>query len=137
MTTGIDIANRKNFYKWSTSQATQQSYDVVMQVPLPSDFSAWASTTPLTIDTYSTDIVNGTVFLELRDSTNSVETNVNFASVTPSSTSTWQTKTSGTVSGTYTAGDYVTIRVRMYSTNTVPANGVRIGNITLNYLSKW
>jgi len=55
-------------------------------------------------------------------------------SITPSVINTWETKSPGTISGTYTTGDYLTIRIRMQS----PLNGdTRIGNIYMDYLSKF
>ncbi len=55
LTSSVDLTNRKNFYKWTTTQVTSQSYDVVVQVPIPSDYSAWASTTPITVDVLAND----------------------------------------------------------------------------------
>jgi hypothetical protein len=132
MTGGVNVTNRMNYYKWTTTQGTNQNYDVVLQVPIPADFDAWASTTPINISTYSSDLTNGTVTFELRDSTNAVIQN--FVSVTPTATTTWQTKNPGTVTGTYTAGDYLTIRIRMQSPN---AGDVRIGNLYMDYRSKF
>lgn len=134
MTSKLDLTNRRNYYKWTTTSGTAQSYDVVVQVPIPSDFSAWASTTPITIDTYTSNTTTGTVTVEARDTTGAVVTGINFASVTPTATSTWQSKSAGTISGTYTAGGYMTLRIRMAS----PTSGdVRISNIKMDYLSKW
>ncbi|TAH32970.1 hypothetical protein EYC58_02335 [Candidatus Saccharibacteria bacterium] len=133
MTSSVDLTNRMNYYKWTTSQGSNQSYDVVVQVPLPTDFDGWASN-PLSISAYTSNTTNGTITLEARDSSNTVQ--CNFVSVTPGSTSTWATNSSACTlsSGTYTAGDTMTLRIRMQS----PASGdVRIGNINLSYLSKY
>lgn len=134
MTSSLDLTNRMNYYKWTTSQASNQSYDVVVQVPIPTDFDGWASSNPLAISTYTSNTTNGTITLEARDSSNAVQ--CNFVSVTPGSTSTWTTNTSACTlsSGTYTAGDYLTFRIRMQSPN---GGDVRIGNINLSYLSKY
>lgn len=134
MTSSIDLTNRMNYYKWTTSQASNQSYDVVVQVPIPTDFDGWASSNPLAISTYTSNTTNGTITFEARDSSNAVQ--CNFVSVTPGSTSTWTTNTSACTlsSGTYTAGDYLTFRIRMQSPN---GGDVRIGNINLSYLSKY
>lgn len=134
MTSSIDLTNRMNYYKWTTSQGTNQSYDVVVQVPLPTDFDGWASSNPLSITTYTSNTTNGTITLETRDSGGTVR--CNFVSVTPGSTSTWATNNSACTlnTGTYTAGDYMTLRIRMQS----PTSGdVRVGNINLSYLSKY
>ena len=133
MTSGIDVTNRMNYYKWTTTQGTNQTYDIAVQVPIPTDFSAWSSSTPLSITAYTTNTTNGTVRLEARSSTNVVEAGCNFVDVTPGSVSTWATNTAScSLTGTYTAGDYMTLRIRLQS----PTSGdVRVGNITLNYLS--
>lgn len=134
MTSKFDLTTRRNYYKWTTTSATAQSYDVVVQVPIPSDFSAWASTTPITVDTYTANTSTGPITLEARDTAGAVVTGMNFGSITPSAATTWQSVSAGAISGTYTPGGYMTLRLRMTS----PTNGdTRIGNITLNYLTKW
>ncbi len=134
MTSSVDLTNRMNYYKWTTTQGSNQSYDVVVQVPIPNDFDGWDGSTPLSISTYTSNTSNGTITLEARDSTGTVR--CNFVSVTPGSTGTWNTNSSACTlsSGTYTPGDYLTLRVRMQSPN---GGDVRIGNINLNYLSKY
>ena len=88
----------------------------------------------MAISTYTTNTTNGTVTLEARDSSNTVQ--CNFVSVTPGSTSTWATNNTACTlaAGTYTAGDYMTLRIRMQSGT---SGDTRIGNIVLNYLSKY
>ena len=132
MVSGFDLTNLTNYYKWTTAQATNQCYDVVVRVPVPSDWAAWNGAP--TVATYSSDLTNGLVNLEVRDSGGTLETNNNYASVTPTATTTWQTKSGGTLTGSYTAGGVMTMRIRMKS----PQNGdVRLGNITLNYFSNY
>ena len=134
MTSSVDLTNRMNYYKWTTSQGTNQNYDIVVQIPLPTDFDGWASSNPLSVATYTSNTTNGTITLEARDSSGTVQ--CNFVSVTPGSTSTWATNNSACTlsSGTYTAGDYITLRLRMQSPN---SGDVRVGNINLSYLSKY
>ena len=125
----------ENYYKWTTTQVAAQDYDIVVQVPLPSDFSSWASNTPLTIDVYSSTTSANTIKAYLFDS--SAGTPYNGVDITPTSTSTWQQKTPAgdMVTGfTYTAGNYITIKLRL----TAPTNGdIRVGNITLDYKAKF
>lgn len=134
MTSSVDLTNRMNYYKWTTAQGSNQNYDVVVQIPIPTDFDGWSGSNPLSISTYTSNTTNGTITLEARDSSNGVQ--CNFVSVTPGSTGTWATNNSACTlsSGTYTAGDYMTLRMRMQSPN---GGDVRIGNINLNYLSKY
>lgn len=134
MTSSVDLTNRMNYYKWTSSQGTSQSYDVVVQVPLPADFDGWASSNPLSIATFSDDTSKSTLTVEARDSTNTVR--CNFVSITPGSNSTWSANNSACTlnTGTYTAGDFVTLRIRMSAQNDSFA---RLGNINLSYLSKY
>ncbi|MGB4759263.1 MAG: hypothetical protein WBP26_04330 [Candidatus Saccharimonadales bacterium] len=133
LTAGLDLSNRKNYYNWTSASGSAQCYNVVVQVPVPSDFSAWASTTPLKVNAHTSHTSNGTANIELRDTTGNVI--YNYVSVTPGSTNTWTETTIGTsISGTYTPGDYMTLRLRVSSLNNA---NLRIGTVTLDYLSKW
>ena len=131
MTSGADTSSaRMNYYNWTTSQATAQNYDIVTQVSIPSGFSAWASTTPLTASVWADDTTANNIQIKITDSANS---STSFTDITPGSTSTWTTKTpSSLFGGTFTAQDYLTITIRV----TAPTGkNVRIGNIYLDYLS--
>lgn len=135
MTSGYDNTSsaRMNYYNWTTTQGTNQDYDIVVQVPLPTDFDGWASN-PLAITGYTTNTTNGTITLEARDSADAQI--CNFVAVTPGSTNTWATNTTACTlgSGTYTAGDYITLRIRLQA----PTSGnTRVGNIVLTYNSKF
>jgi hypothetical protein len=133
MTSGYDQTNRMNYYKWTTTQVSNQTYDVVVQVALPKDFDAW-NTSPIQLTTYTSDTTNGTITVQVIKSNGSADSNFSsFQSATPGSTSTWATTTFSTLdSSNYTAGDYITIRIRMQS----PTSGdIRIGNLVLNYLA--
>lgn len=136
MTSSVDLTNRMNYYKWTTNQSTNQSYDVVVQIPLPTDFDGWANSNPLSISTYTSDTTNGTITLEARDSSNAVQCAFATSSLTPTTTNTWTTNNTACTlnSGTYTAGNYITLRLRMQSPN---SGDVRLGNINLSYLSKF
>ncbi len=131
MVSSLDLTNRMNFYRWSASPATSQTYDIVTQVPIPQDFSAWAASNPLTITSRTSHTTDGVMTIELRDSSGTVR--CNFTSLTMGSTNSWITNNPTCLSaGTYTPGDYLTIRLRMSSKNSAQ---VDVGNIVLNYLS--
>jgi hypothetical protein len=134
MTTKLDLSTRRNYYKWTTSQGAAQSYDVIVQVPIPRDFSAWASTTPITVDTYTTDTTNGTITIQALDTGGTIVSGMNFSSITPTATTAWQSRSPGTISGTFTPGGLMLLRIRMAS----PTSGdVRISTIKMDYLTKW
>jgi hypothetical protein len=137
MTSGLDGTQHENYYNWTSGQASAQCYDVVVSVPVPSDWSAW-NTTPLSIQAYSTSTSNGTIQAKVLDTTNTAESGSGYTSnecsVTPGSASTWATSTSCTLNGTYTANGTMTLILRMSS---LSSSNVRLGNITLNYLSSY
>jgi hypothetical protein len=134
MTSKLDLTNRRTYYKWTTTQAGVQTYDVVIQVPIPNDFSAWASTTPINVDAYTSNTGTGPILIEARDTSGSLVTGINFTAITPTVANTWQAQSAGTISGTFTPGGYMTLRIRMY---TAPGGDTRISNIKMDYLSKW
>ena len=138
MTSNYDVLNRMNYYNWTTSQGSDQSYDIVTQVPLPKDFAAWDSTTPVSVTGWTSNTTSGTILMEVRDSAGAVK--CNFVAVTPGSASTWSTNTTACTyalltasTPTYTPGDYITIRIRLQAPT--GGNNTRVGNIKLNYLS--
>lgn len=125
----------QNYYQWLSSQASAQCYDLVVQVPIPADFSAWSSTTPIAINTYSSNTTNGTIALQAIAGNGTTESNCNYVGTTPASASTW-TASGGscTLAGSYSAGDTMTLRIRVTSSNSA---NVRVGNISLSYKSSF
>lgn len=131
MVSTLDLTNRMNFYRWSATPASAQTYDIVTQVPIPQDFSAWAASNPLSITSRTNHTTDGAITLELRDSSGTER--CSFTSLTMGSANSWITNTPSCLSsGTYTPGDYLTMRLRMSSKNNAQ---VDVGNIVLNYLS--
>ena len=124
-----------NFYKW-VSNAAAQCYDVVVRVPLPSDFNGWSSNTPLSISTYTTNTSTGLVNVDVKDTANAAVTGCAYAAATPGSTSTWSTTGSNCnmSTGTYAANGSITLRIRMTG---AASSDVRIDGIALSYNSKF
>jgi hypothetical protein len=120
-----------NYYNWMSSSASAQCYDVVVQVAIPSDFDAWSGSPSIQMKKDST----GTAAYALQIIPSS-GTDANYSSyVSPGTLSTsWGNMATSGLSGTYTAGDYMTIKVRMTSTS---GANVELGNITLTYYSKY
>jgi len=125
------VTNRTNYYKWTTTQGTNQSYDVVVQVPIPKDYSAWSGSNPLCINAYTSDTTNGTITGQVIRSDGTTDSNYSsFHAFTPGSTTTWANSCYALNSSGYTAGDYLTIRIRIQSPN---GGDVRIGNVYMDY----
>jgi hypothetical protein len=134
MTSGFDNTNYMNYYRWNGGLAAQ-CYDVIVRVPLPADFNGWASSTPLSIRTYSNNLTTSTVTVDARDTANVAETGCAYVGATPASTNTWTAMGgSCTLAGTYTANGTMTLRIRMTGDL---GSDVRISTITLNYKSKF
>jgi len=134
MTAGYDSTQTENYYQWTTTQTANQAYDIAISIPIPNDFSSWASTTPITVDVNTSNTTNGTVTAKLYDTTKTIVTAWNTCSLTPGSASTWTTVTGCTVTGTYSnAGNkYLTLIIQLQA----PTSGTtEIGNINLSYNS--
>jgi hypothetical protein len=136
MIAGFDSTQRESYYQWTTAQSANQVYDVVVQLPLPSDFISWASTTPITVDVKTSDITNGITTAKLTDTTGTLETNWNTCSLTPSNNS-WNTMTGCTVSGTYNANGIITLRLILQAPPNAGSSETEIGNISLTYNSAY
>ncbi len=137
--TGFMLSNydgTRNYYEWSTNEATPQDYDIVVQIPLPSDFDAFATSTPITIDRWSSNNATGTITALLKDTANANATNWNTCSQTPGSSSTWTT-TAGCIvtGGTFAADGVMTLRLNVRAA--ASGGTTRIGNIKITYLSKF
>ncbi|MGH7233853.1 MAG: hypothetical protein ACREF7_00190, partial [Candidatus Saccharimonadales bacterium] len=115
-----------NYYKWAGSSGTSQCYDVVVRVPIPAGFTSWSAAP--TISGYSSD---GTAALhvDVRDTTGTLDGSA-YQSVTGLGTATWTTVNLGSLSGTYTAGGVMTLRIRMSATS---SDYIELGAITLSY----
>lgn len=125
----------RNFYKWSNSEVSVQDYDVWIRVPLPADFSAMAATPTLSLDTYTSSTATGVVAVTVYDTSGTADCTA--ASFTPSSSTTWETKTQTTCldTGTYVANGVMTIAIKV----TAPASGgeTRIGDLYFDYLARF
>ena len=122
----------ESYYNWTTSQGTNETYDVVVRVPLPSDWSGWNGTYPISIDTRASTTSGSTVSAFLFDTNGSAESSWNSCSVTVNTVWTKINPSCG-LSGNYAADGIMTLRLRLASTG----NNTQLGNIYLKYNSKW
>ncbi|MEI7758991.1 MAG: hypothetical protein WCJ05_02310, partial [bacterium] len=133
----INSSYGENYYQWTNSQSTAQGYDVVVRIPLPSDFSSFNTTTPFSINTKGSSGANVTGFLWDTGSTTS-ETSWSFTGSGGCSiavTTSWVKNTGCTVTGTNTADGIMTLRLRMVAA--ASGGTVQLGSISIKYLSKW
>jgi hypothetical protein len=127
----------RNYYKWTNTQGTAQDYDIWVTVPLPADFSAMAATPTLSIDTYSSDLTNGTVLVTVYDTNNSARC-TDQAFTPTGSTNTWESITSTAcldAGGTYAANGVIKIKIHMTAAATT--GDTRVSTIYFDYLAKF
>lgn len=128
MTSAYDSTNRMNYYNWTSSQTSAQCYDVVVQIPIPSDFASWNGVPDVEMRTNGTGTAAWAVMPY--DTTGAADSSTSGTLTT----TTWANEGSSALDGTYTAGGYMTIKIRMSSTS---GAAVELGNITLKYNSKF
>ena len=130
MTSGYDLTNRMNYYNWTAALGSAQCYDVVVQVPIPADFSgSWSGNPDIEMQKDSTG--TAAYAIQITPSSGS-DANYGSFAVHNTLTTSWSNMANNPLSGTYTAGDYLTIKVRLTSTS---GANVKLGNIKLQYLS--
>jgi hypothetical protein len=132
VTSGFDSTTRMNYYNWTATGTTTQCYDVVVQVQIPKDWSSWDGSDPLNIQTKSSGTSNTAVSFQILNASGTADTNYNYGSFSQSTS--WSDSASSSFSGTYAAGDVITIKIRMSAKNSA---NLQIGTITLNYNSKY
>ena len=136
----------KNYYQWSSTEASAQDYTIAVRVTLPQDFDAWqtgtcpGSTCAMEI-AYQTGVAGTTnnnvaVWVNNAESTPATNICAMFGSYT-SWTSFGCTSTNlATSPGITTAGATASILIRLQANNTGSALA-RVGDITLRYYAKF
>jgi hypothetical protein len=134
MTSGYDATNKRNYYNWISTQASNQCYDVVVQVPIPSDWQNWTSTPSINFLGDSTTNASGAV--DIIGGDGSQEGSAYGTALTVSSANSWlSTNLPSLTNGKYTAGSTrMTIRIRMVAKNSA---NFRISTITIPYTSAY
>lgn len=131
MTSGYLSTARMNYYNWTSTQSTAQCYDVVVQVPVPSDFASWNGAPNIQMK----DDGNGTAAYAIDVIDSNGTTDANYFYTAPGTIGTsWGNMATSSFNGTYTAGKYFTIKIRLSSAS---GANVMLGNITLTYNSQF
>nr|MBI5455553.1 hypothetical protein [Candidatus Levybacteria bacterium] len=133
-------ANFRTYYEWSSTQVSLNDYVVAVRVTLPADFGAWNGSTSMQISYNTESSVASTnkldVFIYNPSTSTSVPVVYRQANVSTSWTTLNIANTDLEDSPAWnTAGQTATIYLKMYASGTV--NKTRVGDITLNYLSKF
>ena len=132
MTSGLDLSASQNYYNWTSTLATLQCYDVVVQVPIPAEWNGWTAAPVYNVK--SSVLVSATMNAEIRDSSGAIDVNNNYINITPGTAATWTAVSGGSLAGTYTAGGNMTLRIRMSAKSSALAN---LGSISIGYYSKY
>ncbi len=127
----------KNYYTWTTTQATAQDYTVMVRVTLPTDFDSW-DTNALAV-AYRTGVsgtTNNSVSLLVNNVSNSPGTPM--CSVSEAASTSWANATCGSssLSNWNTTNKTAVLRIKVKATNTSNAMA-QLGDITLQYKSKF
>jgi hypothetical protein len=125
-----DAANLRNFYLWTSSKTTLQDYDVILRVPLSSDFTGWVDN-PLRV-AYRSTSANAT---DNRLDFTVFDTSGNAVTLSGSTTSlkstTWATTQVEFASGaTWTAGQEFVIKFKLSAKD---AYQMHLGGFKLQY----
>ncbi len=130
----------RNYYNWTTTQATAQDYDLYVRIPVPRDFAAFNSSGNSNIVVcyyvWTDDTTSSVVTAQLYDTASA---SAGTFTATPTANSTWQQKCSTTQynnggSGTFTVNGDTYITVDMHFAAGTNKN-TRISAFTIDYLS--
>jgi hypothetical protein len=130
----FDETNVENYYRWTTTKAALQDYDVKVRIQVPLDFSSW-DTTPIEFK-YRTNTINpanNVIDLLMQDTNNAAVTMTNNTGRVSAVAGQWLESTNMTIGGTptFTPGDWLTVTIKLAATQT---NWADIGSLVLNYL---
>jgi fibronectin-binding autotransporter adhesin len=134
MTSGFDATGRVSYYEWVSAAAATNCYNIIVQVPLPSDWDGWASAPTLQVRN-SSGTNSTSVYAQIIRSDGTTDTGYSTYQAISSGTS-WTTPSLPSLNGSgYAADGYMTVKIRMSSPNTTTT--VDVGNLILTYYSKF
>ncbi|MBU1446081.1 hypothetical protein KKD70_02360, partial [Patescibacteria group bacterium] len=127
-----DSANSENAYHWETTRPGIQDYAVVAKLQLPDNFISWG-TTPIEFKyrTLTAGTTNNQVDFTMADTASAAATLSNNTGLSSSTANQWVTSANmGITGGTWTAGNWFTVNVKLAANNSGAAEA---GSIVLNY----
>jgi len=139
----LGSSDLRTYYYWESDETILHSYTVAIRVRLPSDFGQWTASNALQISfaTENTSSANNAVDARVYLSSNSTTAVATSADNVSGTAGQWSTITiddsvldSGSAPEWDGAGQFAVIYLRMRSKD---SNYVKIGDITLNYLSRY
>lgn len=125
----------RNYYRWTSPQATQQTYSIYVSYKLPSTFKAFSSSDTITLTALTDSTSNGVVDYQIfRSSGSDVTSCGSQTDVTSSSANTWHTVPfSGdeTACG-FQAGEYIIFKINVRAQSNA---NVYVENLDFTYLN--
>ena len=123
-----DSADVQNYYQWSTSSSSAQTYDIVVRWMVPDNFKEWqANAITYTYKTDDASSANNAIKISVNDTANAED----FTTVALANTGeTSANITSASLDGTYTDGGYMTVRTVVTATS---GNNAYMGPIDFNW----
>ena len=119
------VTPNKNYYKWSTmNDTTAQDYDVVLQWAIPENFQGFAAAgnqIELDLKTNTTSSVDNKLDMTLFDTAGASVALTGGDALASAVADTWQTAGITFTGGTFTPGEYLTLKVKMSSLNSNPS----------------
>lgn len=136
MSSDFDSSADRNYYEWASRRGTLQDYDIVLQVRVPDDFLEWQET-PMTL-AYRTGSGATTseaqIDVTVQDTSGTAITTTGGADLLSTSWATASIAGSGWDAGTFTAGSYMNVFLKLHSRRvTGTTYSSFAGEIELNY----
>jgi len=113
------------YIEWSSTTAGVTDYDVIIRINIPTDYRSMGT---MTVDYMSDTVLEDTATVYVYDSTDTVDSGANGVTM---SSSTWDTE-SLVLAGTYTAGNYLTVKLHLECAQN---QKIRVGTIKIPYVA--
>ncbi|MDP3993771.1 MAG: hypothetical protein Q8P75_02195, partial [bacterium] len=131
-TSSCESGQIHNFYNWTTTQGSDQTYSVWLRWKIPYDFSSWISADPIKVWARRSDGTNGSVRVYVYGTNGALENTSGTETAGTANIWTQTSVKSAFSAGTYATSSYMTIRVDMIADQN---DNVKIGEIDLLYRS--
>jgi hypothetical protein len=119
---------KHSYYQWTTSNTSAQDYNIIVNTQIPSDYASALGNLKIWGYSSSTTLATATIQFADQDGTTCYASPVSF---TPSTASTWEQKTVGTMSGcSFSANDIVTVTIVVAAEDD---EVVRVGELSFEY----
>jgi hypothetical protein len=125
----------RNFYKWTSPQATTQTYSIYVSYKLPSTFKSFADANTMKLTAYTDSLTNGTVDYQVFRSTGSAVSSCGSSTTVTTSGSTWQQVSFGgdeTACG-FAGGEYIIFKINV---NARSGANVYVENLDFTYSNR-